>query len=77
MHARAMYHARMQRAVRGFLTGLGLLSGVSLAGQGGEPLWVDVTRDAIPATAYWTNKVEIADLNADGRPDLLFANGGD
>jgi hypothetical protein len=41
------------------------------------PLWHDVTADALPATAYWTNKVEIADLNADGRPDLLFANGGD
>ncbi len=77
MHARAMYHARMRRAVRGFLTGLGLLGGVSIAGQGGAPLWVDVTREALPVTAYWTNKVEIADLNADGRPDLLFANGGD
>jgi hypothetical protein len=41
------------------------------------PLWRDVTADALPATAYWTNKVEIADLNGDGRPDLLFANGGD
>ena len=41
------------------------------------PLWQDVTADALPATAYWTNKVEIADLNGDGRPDLLFANGGD
>jgi hypothetical protein len=41
------------------------------------PLWQDVTADALPTTAYWTNKVEIADLNGDGRPDLLFANGGD
>jgi hypothetical protein len=40
------------------------------------PLWVDVTRDAIGATAGWTNKVEIADIDGDGRPDLLFANGG-
>ncbi len=52
-----------------------LLALVGLAQTG--PLWVDVTREALPATAYWTNKVEIADLNADGRPDLLFANGGD
>lgn len=38
--------------------------------------WVDVTREAIGATGDWTNKVEIADINGDGRPDLLFANGG-
>ena len=41
------------------------------------PLWHDVTAAAIGKTASWTNKVEIADLNGDGRPDLLFANGGD
>ena len=42
-----------------------------------RPLWVDVTTATLGATKYWTNKVEIADLNDDGRPDLLFANGGD
>jgi hypothetical protein len=41
-----------------------------------SPLWVDVTTDAIGVTAGWTNKVEVADINNDGRPDLLFANGG-
>lgn len=40
-------------------------------------LWVDGGEAALPLTAEWTNKVEIADLNHDGRADLLFANGGD
>jgi hypothetical protein len=40
-------------------------------------LWFDVTKEAIGPTAGWTNKVEVADINGDGRPDLLFANGGD
>jgi hypothetical protein len=41
-----------------------------------SPLWSDVTRESIGQAAQWTNKVEIADINGDGRPDLLFANGG-
>lgn len=41
------------------------------------PLWIDTTREAIGTTKFWTNKVEIADIDGDGRPDLLFANGGD
>lgn len=40
-------------------------------------LWLDATEATLGATAEWTNKVEIADLNGDGRPDVLFANGGD
>ena len=42
-----------------------------------QPVWVDATAATIGTTKHWTNKVEIADLNGDGRPDLLFANGGD
>ncbi len=43
---------------------------------GTDALWHDVTAATIGETAEWTNKVEIADINGDGRPDLLFANGG-
>ena len=67
----------MSQAARVWVVVFGLLAGVAVVGQGPAPLWVDVTSEAIAATALWTNKVEIADLNADGRPDLLFANGGD
>ena len=41
-----------------------------------ETLWTDVTADTIGATGEWSNKVELADLNGDGRVDILFANGG-
>lgn len=40
-------------------------------------LWIDVTEQLLDSTGEWTNKVELADLDADGRLDLLFANGGD
>jgi len=40
------------------------------------PLWFDATEETIGETGQWTNKVEIADINGDGRLDLLFANGG-
>jgi hypothetical protein len=50
---------------------------MAVVAQTAPPLWVDVTSEALPATRFWTNKVEVADLNGDGRSDLLFANGGD
>src|SRR5690349_16148960 len=40
-------------------------------------LWVEATSTTIGETGGWTNKVEIADIDNDGRLDLLFANGGD
>jgi hypothetical protein len=42
-----------------------------------KDLWQDVTAATIGTTAEWTNKVELADLDGDGRVDILFANGGD
>jgi hypothetical protein len=39
-------------------------------------LWEDQTSIYLPLTAEWTNRVEAADLDGDGRSDLLFANGG-
>jgi hypothetical protein len=39
-------------------------------------LWHDVTSSVLPATAEWTNRVALADIDGDGRIDLLFANGG-
>lgn len=38
--------------------------------------WIDATASTIGTTAEWTNKVELADLDADGDIDILFANGG-
>ena len=49
----------------------------SAAAAGAQPLWTDATADTIGLTGEWSNKVELADLNGDGRVDILFANGGD
>jgi len=37
--------------------------------------WEDATMATIGATAEWSNKVELADIDGDGRVDILFANG--
>jgi hypothetical protein len=38
-------------------------------------LWRDVTASAIGETVGYTNRVELADIDADGDVDLLFADG--
>jgi len=40
-------------------------------------LWEDVTEATIGETKFWSNKVELADINGDGLVDVLFANGGE
>lgn len=37
--------------------------------------WEDATMETIGVTGEWSNKVELADINGDGLPDVLFANG--
>ena len=49
----------------------------SVAANPYQNAWMDVTAEAIGETGDWSNKVELADVNADGLVDLLFANGGD
>ncbi|MGE0546861.1 MAG: FG-GAP repeat domain-containing protein [Kofleriaceae bacterium] len=38
--------------------------------------WEDATATCLGDTAEWSNKVEVADLDEDGRLDILIANGG-
>jgi len=52
------------------IAGVGLLAGSAHAAP-----WEDATAETIGTTAEWSNKVEIADIDGDGRPDILFANG--
>ncbi len=40
-------------------------------------LWTDVTAATIGEVGEWSNKVELADVDQDGRVDVLFSNGGD
>lgn len=38
--------------------------------------WTDATGSCLGTTAEWSNKVEVADVDKDGKVDLLIANGG-
>jgi hypothetical protein len=42
----------------------------------GAQRWQDATASCLGTTAEWSNKVDVADVDGDGRIDLLIANGG-
>jgi MYXO-CTERM domain-containing protein len=54
------------------------VSGLLLIGASSAQaaLWEDATAGSIGTTGEWTNKAELADINGDGRVDIIFANGG-
>lgn len=58
-----------------WLGGLAVLALPALLGGQARPLWTDVTSTALPPTKYWTNKVEIADLDGDGRMNVVQGQG--
>lgn len=39
-------------------------------------VWQDATATCLGTTAEWSNKLELADIDGDGLPDILVANGG-
>ena len=67
---------RFSRAIGVSLVAALAVSLVEAGAQQPARLWVEATAGSIGDTAGWTNKVEIADIDMDGRLDLLFANGG-
>jgi hypothetical protein len=59
------------QAMRTILVVVALAPGVASAQK-----WQDATARCLGTTAQWTNKVEVADVDGDGKIDLLLANGG-
>jgi MYXO-CTERM domain-containing protein len=55
---------------------LGVLASVLVPASAEAALWRNTTAESLGTqTAGWTNKVDLADVNGDGRVDILFANG--
>lgn len=52
----------------------GILSFVAF-GNGTAGPWLYGENSALPGNPSWSNKVEVADINGDEYPDILFANG--
>ncbi len=50
---------------------------VATGGNAEAQRWIDATTDCLGITAQWSNKVDVGDLDSDGKVDLLIANGGD
>jgi hypothetical protein len=60
------------------MRGLVIVMVVTLApGVASAQKWQGATGSCLGTTAEWTNKVEVADVDGDGKVDLLLANGGD
>ncbi|MBA3549322.1 MAG: VCBS repeat-containing protein [Nannocystis sp.] len=52
-----------------------VLAGIGLPRVALAAGWEDATAKTIGVTAEWSNKLELADINGDGRVDIMFANG--
>ncbi len=49
---------------------------LATGGNAAAQRWQDATADCLGATAQWSNRVDVADVDGDGKVDLLIANGG-
>jgi hypothetical protein len=65
-------HLTYSRGVRRTVVIAAIFGGGDAAAQ---PLWRDDTAVTIGATAEWTNKAKLADIDGDGWLDIVLANG--
>lgn len=64
-------------ALIGFAVPSGAVGQSATPDEAAQVLWRHATEETTGTTLGWTNKVEIADVDGDGRLDILHANGGD